>query len=1036
MKHTGAVSTLDWNHYQRNLLASGAQNSEIYIWDMNAPEKPMTPGAKIQPLSPVRHVRWNAKIQHILGSLIGLPSGTQAVIWDLRKNEPIIKITDRSSRLSASCMAWNPNNPTQFAVGSEDSERPVVQLWDVRQAQQPYQIIQGNQKGVTTMEWSREDPRLILTGAKDGRALIFNVSDGAVISEMPQQPGFVIASTFNRRHPDLVTVASAEGGAQVFDMMGQPSAPKLQSQKQTAALDDAFGAFDAAPAPVAPIEAPCPEPCSLPPAWFGRRVGAAFGFGGKLVSFGNGKNTLKLRQIITEPDVVEESKVLLQSLEADTKEYCAKKCEAAQDSKEKSVWKYIHARSDDDSRATFLSLLGVKKVFVNKLVIFQQSQEGFDIVDPVTSPVEQAPVDESDPFADISQANADIPATDASVCCHLYIGFNIFSGFYPAFNIPTDGSVDSQIAQALLVSNIDTAVKICMDNKRFSDALIIAKIGGPELLESTIQTYHKKNQSPIAGLLQTIYANNWQRIAQESDLKNWKEAVSSILTYVPDTELPSLLDVIASRLEASGKSEEAAAAYIMSGNVDKLVSCLKKFFYTGSAASELQLLVEKVLVLRQTQNATIGDESNSVLESYAMLLAAQGEFAAAMEFCGGASEQLSRLRNRILRTNTPPPQAQTQAAQNTGYNSYNQYQNQPAVPQPVSSIPTGPRTNMRRNKATRSHATPSATPAYTPAPEPTSHFAPTPSQPTPSFAPASSGFTPAPPAPSFSQPSFTPAPVSSPSQSGFAPPSGFNPTPATSFQPTNSAVMPPLNSPMMSQPSGGPPMGADISNIPTGPSPTKPPSTAGWNDPKNKPEYAKDVDSSMRLNKKKKAPTMTTLDSTNVFQPAPTPVGMGGMPGMSPMGMPTGMGAAPPMGGPAPVMPPMGGGQSSSAQQLGGMGSVAKAPLLEQYLPIQNAMDSLLDRCKQSPVMKPILKKKIDDAQKRLGMLYDKLRAGGCSQLVTDALLQISEAAQNHDYNRGLGVVQFIVQKANFSEVSSFLPGVKNLLTVASQLKV
>jgi len=30
----------------------------------------------------------------------------------------------------------------------------------------------------------------------------------------------------------------------------------------------------------------------------------------------------------------------------------------------------------------------------------------------------------------------------------------------PAFNIPTDGSVDSQIAQALLVSNIDTAVKV------------------------------------------------------------------------------------------------------------------------------------------------------------------------------------------------------------------------------------------------------------------------------------------------------------------------------------------------------------------------------------------------------------------------------------------------------------------------------------------------------------------------------------------------------------------------------------------------
>ena len=95
-RHTGTVSALDWNPFQPNLLASGAQASEIYIWDMNSCEKPMTPGTKIQPLSPIRAVAWNAKIQHILGSLVGLPSGTQAVVWDLRKNEPIIKIQDRS----------------------------------------------------------------------------------------------------------------------------------------------------------------------------------------------------------------------------------------------------------------------------------------------------------------------------------------------------------------------------------------------------------------------------------------------------------------------------------------------------------------------------------------------------------------------------------------------------------------------------------------------------------------------------------------------------------------------------------------------------------------------------------------------------------------------------------------------------------------------------------------------------------------------------------------------------------------------------
>ena len=74
-----------------------------------------------QPLSPITCVAWNAKVQHILGTLIGLPSGTQAVIWDLRKNEPIIKIQDRSARLMSSTMSWNPLEPTQFALGCEGS---------------------------------------------------------------------------------------------------------------------------------------------------------------------------------------------------------------------------------------------------------------------------------------------------------------------------------------------------------------------------------------------------------------------------------------------------------------------------------------------------------------------------------------------------------------------------------------------------------------------------------------------------------------------------------------------------------------------------------------------------------------------------------------------------------------------------------------------------------------------------------------------------------------------------------------------------
>ena len=67
-KHTGPVGALDFNPFQSNLLASGGSESELYIWDVNKPGNPMTPGAKNQPLDDVRCVAWNRQVQHILAS--------------------------------------------------------------------------------------------------------------------------------------------------------------------------------------------------------------------------------------------------------------------------------------------------------------------------------------------------------------------------------------------------------------------------------------------------------------------------------------------------------------------------------------------------------------------------------------------------------------------------------------------------------------------------------------------------------------------------------------------------------------------------------------------------------------------------------------------------------------------------------------------------------------------------------------------------------------------------------------------------------
>lgn len=43
-KHTGPVHALDFNNFQHNLFATGASNSEIFIWDLNNTSTPMSPG--------------------------------------------------------------------------------------------------------------------------------------------------------------------------------------------------------------------------------------------------------------------------------------------------------------------------------------------------------------------------------------------------------------------------------------------------------------------------------------------------------------------------------------------------------------------------------------------------------------------------------------------------------------------------------------------------------------------------------------------------------------------------------------------------------------------------------------------------------------------------------------------------------------------------------------------------------------------------------------------------------------------------------
>ena len=95
--HIGPVQALDINKFQSNIVASGASDSEIFIWDLKNPGTPLTPGPKTAPPDQISCLSWNHQVQHILAS--STQTG-RVVIWDLRKSEPIIKVGDQSAMAS------------------------------------------------------------------------------------------------------------------------------------------------------------------------------------------------------------------------------------------------------------------------------------------------------------------------------------------------------------------------------------------------------------------------------------------------------------------------------------------------------------------------------------------------------------------------------------------------------------------------------------------------------------------------------------------------------------------------------------------------------------------------------------------------------------------------------------------------------------------------------------------------------------------------------------------------------------------------
>ncbi|KAF6714353.1 Protein transport protein Sec31A [Oryzias melastigma] len=439
-RHSGPVRALDVNPFQANLVASGGNESEIFIWDMNNFGSPMTPGPKTQPLEDISCVAWNRQVQHILAS--ASPSG-RASVWDLRKNDLIIKVSDHSNRVGVAVLrspaAPRPASHARLfadallrpglepggghAAGSGVGGRPDARHPDV---------------GPSLRHLSTEDFRESHTG--DPGHLLEPGRPRAAAELREGQPDPLLEPQHRRRFctssPPAASGASTSSGApetprcwrppgcdghiDIFSIMGGSS--RAQSQRHADQISNSFGNMDpfgtgqALPPLQLPQSSAPPAsaiPLKKPPKWICRPVGASFAFGGKLVSLDNAKpqvqpqqqpasHVVHISQVVTETALLDRSEQLQATLSSGNfVGFCQEKIDGAENQFERTLWSFLKVNFESDVRSKYLELLGYNREELASKISAALAEKPADAPQP--EPSAPAPL----------QPPADVPPADA-----------------------------------------------------------------------------------------------------------------------------------------------------------------------------------------------------------------------------------------------------------------------------------------------------------------------------------------------------------------------------------------------------------------------------------------------------------------------------------------------------------------------------------------------------------------------------------------------------------------------------------------------
>ena len=605
-------------------------------------------------------------------------SGT-SVVWDLRQKRSVISFTDSATKTSRSCLAWNPDIATQVIVASDDDTTPILQMWDLRNAHAPAKTLQGHTRGILSMSWCPFDSSMLLTAGKDSRTLCWNPNDSSIMCELPASGNWNFDVRWSPKLPAILSTSSFDGSVNVYSL-----------------TDTGNGTSGGAAAA---------------PGWLKRPAGAAFGFGGQLVTFAKpspetagARPTVKVHKIVTEPEFLTQADELDAAVTSGSlNAFCESKiaaCGADKDTAEE--WKFMHILFEEDARRKLMNHVGFSADAISDEVLslkladlkldqfpkksaFKASAEAPASGEAATPPAADKPSEEEKPAdAAPSEPTADglfgdsgaaedflapqppppepVAAPAAEAAPAAASAPSPLSQPLVSEAVGPNPVLDAAVKRAIIAGNFEAAVDVCVKFGRMADALLLAATGGRELFQRTQERYFElMKDQPFMKITHSIVNRELEGIVDSSDASSWKETLAILCTYANMEEFSTLCDKLAQRLQSAGGEHERSATlcYICAGNVEATVRIWmeQQSRAGGGAVSKLESLIEKICVLLALDVTKQGSLPAVVGEKYsefAEVLVAQGRMFQGNQYLmrANAAQTLSAavLRDRIFQS--------------------------------------------------------------------------------------------------------------------------------------------------------------------------------------------------------------------------------------------------------------------------------------------------------------------------------------------------------------------------------------------------